>query len=708
MDTIKEAFLSPKEGLQTYAERIIKTISARSSLFNLTNDGIQTITSEPIDFLPVASNSERVSIILGEDSEIKARTSYRTTDILSMTAGYDNLRTVYETVAKDSGKTSGLSLSIETVSQQNPVRAVSLLTSDSRVCSDPPMYPEAVMTFVETVSPVITELIPEDERSKHIFHIMDIGVGNGEILAACATMPNCIYTGVDTRLSENFIERTTTDSPIRHDSRGLIDILSLASPDITRRCILLSEMPTNDEMKKSEKYDLLFIHVDYYTATRGNIEAYIPFVTDTGLIIVYGNPLRPEILKDLYSLGNKGDYGFWGMIGIQNIQRTVSPFLIMSKDGRVFDPASMDITIFLGRTYGNYIKTYSPKEKDGEESAPSGALKLESISYRKRSIPQLVGNLYKATKILHEGQQHIVKLEDGAGDADLEKYLNLFATSLDGEIQPSRAGVPMKAAKKSKPITTTLRVFSSKSGNPIEQVILHRNKPGIRIHHTRENDIKTALEKYEAYKLKYGAKDMDSFIPEILRGTIFKIIQKTLERSGSAAAAAASSGAGAASGAGAGAGAGRRPSTPAVIVYHRDNFITSVITSLLASLKVKIGIVFSFNSDSGVLGLDTIRRIPDGVSYFYKIQDAFSQFDENVAMIINLSSDIMPEEITVPTDSEKRSESSRATPSTVTRPIRYEAAAAVAAATEVASEVTEGAAAAAPVAAATVSPILES
>jgi hypothetical protein len=132
-----------------------------------------------------------------------------------------------------------------------------------------------------------------------------------------------------------------------------------------------------------------------------------------------------------------------------------------------------------------------------------------------------------------------------------------------------------------------------------------------------------------------------------------------------------------------------------------------VITSLLASLKVKIGIVFSFNSDSGVLGLDTIRRIPDGVSYFYKIQDAFSQFDENVAMIINLSSDIMPEEITVPTDSEKRSESSRATPSTVTRPIRYEAAAA-AAATEVASEVTEGAAAAAPVAAATVSPILES
>ena len=688
MDTIKEAFLSPKEGLQTYAERIIKTISTRSSLFNLTNDGIQTITSEPIDFLPVASNSERVSIILGEDSEIKARTSYRTTDILSMTAGYDNLRTVYETIAKDLGKTSGLSLSIETVSQQNPIRAVSLLTSDSRVCSDPPMYPEAVMTFIETVSPVITELIPEDERSKHIFHIMDLGVGNGEILAACATMPNCIYTGVDTRLPENFIERTTTDSPIRHDSRGLIDILSLASPDITRRCILLSEMPTNDEMNKSEKYDLIFIHIDYYTATRGNIEAYMPFVTDTGLIIVYGNPLRPEIWRDLYSLGNKGEYGFWGMIGIQNVQRTVSPFLIMSKDGRVFEPGSMDITRFLGRTYGNYIKTYSPKEKDGEESAPSGALKLESISYRKRSIPQLVGNLYKATKISHEGQQHIVKLEDGVGDADLEKYLNLFSSSLDGEIQPSRAGVPMKAAKKSKPATTTtLRVFSTKSGNPIEQVILHRNKPGIRIHHTRENDIKTALEKYEAYKLKYGAKDMDSFIPEI-----FKIIQKTLERSVSAAAA---SGAGA--GAGAGAGTGRRPSTPAVIVYHRDNFTTSVITSVLASLKVKIGLVFSFNSDSGVLGLDTIRRIPDGVSYFYKIQDAFSQFDENVAMIINLSSNITPEEITVPTDSEKRFESSRATPSAVTRPIRYEAAAAAAAAarTEVASEITEGAAAAA-------------
>ena len=268
MDIIKEAFLRPKEGIQKYAEQILKTITTRTSLFNLTSDGIQTITSEPIDYIPVTNIFDRVSIILNEDSEIKTRSSYRTTDILSMTAGYDNLRTLYETTVKGSGSGSGsgIELSIETVSQQNPIRTVNLLTSDPRICADPPMYPEAVLTFIEMMSSTITGLIPEDETDEHIFQIMDLGVGNGEILAACAAMPNCIYTGVDTRLTEKFTARTTTDAPIRQDSRGLIDILSIAEPYITRRCMLFNKMLSKEELDKDHNFDIIFIHVDYYTA----------------------------------------------------------------------------------------------------------------------------------------------------------------------------------------------------------------------------------------------------------------------------------------------------------------------------------------------------------------------------------------------------------------------------------------------------------
>ena len=202
-----------------------------------------------------------------------------------------------------SGSGSGIELSIETVSQQNPIRTVNLLTSDPRICADPPMYPEAVLTFIEMMSSTITGLIPEDETDEHIFQIMDLGVGNGEILAACAAMPNCIYTGVDTRLTEKFTARTTTDAPIRQDSRGLIDILSIAEPYITRRCMLFNKMLSKEELDKDHNFDIIFIHVDYYTATRGNIGAYIPYLSNTGLTIVYGNPLRPDIWKDLYELG---------------------------------------------------------------------------------------------------------------------------------------------------------------------------------------------------------------------------------------------------------------------------------------------------------------------------------------------------------------------------------------------------------------------
>jgi hypothetical protein len=159
------------------------------------------------------------------------------------------------------------------------------------------------------------------------------------------------------------------------------------------------------------------------------------------------------------------------------------------------------------------------------------------------------------------------------------------------------------------------------------------------------------LKEYNAYKTKYEAREMDSYLPELLRGEIFKMIQETIEKS--------SLKVGTGTGAGAGAGKGRM-SPPAVIIYHRDNFITSLLTSFLAKLKVKIGILFSFNSDSGVLSLETINHVsalyPGGVSYFYKIQDAFTQFDENIAVILNLGSDVKPEEITTPMYYEKQRE----------------------------------------------------
>ena len=50
---------------------------------------------------------------------------------------------------------------------------------------------------------------------------------------------------------------------------------------------------------------------------------------------------------------------------------------------------------------------------------------------------------------------------------------------------------------------------------------------------------------------------------------------------------------------------------------------------------------------------------PGGISYFYKIQDAFTQFDENVAVILNLGSDIITDEITIPMYSEKQKEAKR-------------------------------------------------
>lgn len=671
MDSIKEAFLSPKEGLAKYAERTLKSIAARSGAYILTNDGVQTITQEPIDFLPLTNNAERVSAIWNEDSAQKEHGPFSTTDILSMTAGYDNLRTIYETTMKGSGSvvgtgsgsgvglTSGLALSIETVSQQNPTRAIPLLTSDARLCSDPPMYPEAVVMFMREMIPIVAGFKDEDDQKDHILEILDIGVGNGEILAASCAIPRCMYTGVDVRLPEDFIERTTTDSPIRNDSRGILDIFSLADPQVTRRCWLNNQLLTVQELKMTEKYDIIFIHIDYYTANRINIREYLPFLTDTGLIIVYGNPLRPTIWKDLDALdsdagtgaGAEGGFGFWGMIGIQNVQKSVTPFLVLSKDGRRFEPGLSGTTVFLGRSYGNFMKTYTTTTEDDTPGARSDTTaKLETVSYRKRIIPQLVGNFYKAAILPPDGKikdiDHIVKLDNEGGDGDLEKYLNLFPLPPGSEAEPSRAGrrdtIPTPKQK-----TITLRIFSNQSGKPFEQVIVSRNNPSIRIHHTRHNDSVTAMEQYNDYKTKYGAHDMDSLIPDILRASIFKVIQKTIEK--------ASSGGG-----GGGRGERRASVPPAVIVYHRDNFTTSVITSFLSSLKVKMGILFSFKSDSGVLGLDTIRHIPSGASFFYKIQDAFAHFDDNVAMIINLASDISPTEITTPNESEKGGEYARA------------------------------------------------
>jgi 3'-phosphoadenosine 5'-phosphosulfate sulfotransferase (PAPS reductase)/FAD synthetase len=131
---------------------------------------------------------------------------------------------------------------------------------------------------------------------------------------------------------------------------------------------------------------------------------------------------------------------------------------------------------------------------------------------------------------------------------------------------------------------------------------------------------------------------MSLIIPDILTSEIFRDIQKTIERT--------------------------KGSSPAVIMYHRDNFTTEVVASYLASLKVKLGLLFSFKSDSGVLALNTISRIsgmyPGGVSFFYRIQDAFSHFNDNVSLIINLASDIQPEQTTLPNSSEKKGESSRA------------------------------------------------
>ena len=673
MDSIKEAFLSPKEGLAKYAERTLKSIAARSGAYAFTNDGVQTITQEPIDFLPLTNISERVSAVWNEDSAQKEHGPFSTTDILSMTAGYDNLRTIYETTMKGTGAgsgvvesgagagggvgmglTSGLALSIETVSQQNPTRAVPLLTSDARLCSDPPMYPEAVVMFMREMIPIIAGFKDEYDQKNHILEILDIGVGNGEILAASCAIPRCMYTGVDVRLPEEFIERTTTDSPIRNDSRGILDIFSLVDPQVARRCTLIHRMLTDEEFGMLEKHDIIFIHIDYYTANRINIREYLPFLTDTGLIIVYGNPFNSTIWKDLDALdsetgaGADGGLGFWGMIGIQNVQKSVTPFLVISKDGRRFEPGLSGTTVLSGKSYGNFMKSYAVTEDDSKDSKTTSEPRLEPVSYRKRSIPQLVGNFYKATILPPDGKikdiDHIVKLEGEGGDEDLEKYLNLFPLPSGSEAEPSRAG-RRDSKPKPKQKTMTLRIFSSQSGKPLEQVIVSRNNPSIRIHHTRHNDSATALEQYNDYKTKYGAEDIDTLIPDILRASIFKVIQSTIEK--------------VSSGGGRG-GTEKRAVPPAVIVYHRDNFTTSIITSFLASLKVKFGILFSFKSDSGVLGLDAIRHIPGGASFFYKIQDAFAHFDDNVAMIINLASDISPTEITTPNESEKGREYARA------------------------------------------------
>ena len=618
MDSIRNAFLNPKEGLADYSKQILESIASRSSFYNFTSDGVKVLTQTPLDFSPLTNIGERASIILNEEIGIKARSSIRTTDILSITAGYNNLHTIYDTILKAPGR----SISIESISQQNPIRGISFLTSDHSICSDPPVYPEGVVLFLQSLIPVVASFKDEDAQKDHILHILDLGVGNGEILASACATPRIIYTGVDSRLTERFVEATTEDAPIHKDSRGIIDIFTMTDPQIVRRCSLVPEMPVKEEI--TEKLDIVFIHVDYYTATKGDIKPFIPILNDTGLIIIYGNPFMESIWRDLCYLGNTdggSGFGFWGMIGIQNIQKTVTPFMILSKNGVLFDPYMMDISLFKGGIYGEHMISYRPSGPSGEDK-----IRVELIEYRKKKIPQVVGNLYKNIKISVK-ENNIAHID--AIDNNLEKYLDLFQTTSESS---------------SSSTNTAIRIFSYQSGNPVERIITTNTNPNIRIQFTRLPDYISAHDEYLKYIETYKAIGTPEFKARISIHPIFTDLRKILEKSIQNK-------------------PGEKSDITAVIIYHRDNFVTELLTSFLSKMKVKVGILINPQSELGVVSILSLQSLvelyPNGVSFFHRIQDAFSTFDDKIRMIINLSVSTSPDDFIFPSDTEKNHELQR-------------------------------------------------